>query len=108
MNCRMRIPLAKLLAAPNSARLQGAYRLAGGVACAGIQRQVACGSRGRWWALGRGRAGAGGVKHRKRGAGERHLPGLAADRRADGWAPPGLREQGRSSGQRPRRGGVRQ
>lgn len=44
----------------------------------------------------------------KRGAGERHLPGLAADGRADGWAPPGLREQGRSSGQRPRRGGVRQ
>lgn len=74
----MRIPLAKLLAAPNSARLQGACRLAGGVGCSGIQRQVACGSRGRWWALGRGRAGAGGVKHRKQGAGESHLPGLAA------------------------------
>lgn len=70
----MRIPLAKLLAAPNSARLQGACRLAGGVGCAGIQRQVACGSRGRWWALGRGRAGAGGSEGRARGISLDWLP----------------------------------
>lgn len=100
LSCRIRTPVAKLLAAPTGARSQGARRLVGGAGRAGFQRRVARGSTGRWWALRRGRAGVGGVKHRKRGEGRSQPPGgLAADGRAT-WVGlagvrrgPGLREQ---------------
>lgn len=96
-NCRMRIPLAKLLAALTVPQAAGSAGLAAGLAVQELeaggmwkQRQVV--------ARGRGRAGAGGVKHRKLRGGERHLPlDWLPGGRADGWAAPGLRERGRSS-----------
>lgn len=116
-SCQVRTQQVK----PASTRLRGVCRPAGGAHWAGTWRQVACGSTGRWWASGRGRAGAWGEAQEGRGwpcvsmwAGVGSLrdgqqmggpPGWGlAGRQGPGWKN---RTRGRYLGQRPRHGGVR-